>query len=62
MGRSTQTFEKRRRELEKLEKKEAKRLKKEAKKNGDYVPLPEIYVPEEPLNGLAGISPKLSDV
>jgi len=47
MGRSTQTFEKRRRELEKMQKKEAKRLKKEAKKNGDYVPLPEIYVAEE---------------
>lgn len=47
MARSTQTFEKRRREQEKKQKKEAKRLKKEAKKNGDYVPLPEIYVAEE---------------
>jgi len=47
MARSAMTFEKRRRELEKVQKKEAKRLKKEAKKNGDYTPLPEIYVPEE---------------
>ncbi len=50
MGRSTQTFEKRRREKEKLEKKEAKRLKKEAKKNGEYEPLPEVYVAEEDTN------------
>jgi hypothetical protein len=50
MGRSTQTFEKRRRELEKKEKKEAKRLKKEAKKNGDYVPLPEVYIAGEETN------------
>ncbi len=47
MGRSTQTFEKRRREQEKKQKREAKRLKKEAKKNGEYEPLPEIYVAEE---------------
>jgi hypothetical protein len=47
MGRSAQTFEKRRREMEKKQKKDAKRLKKEAKKNGDYEPLPEIYVAEE---------------
>ncbi|MEJ2467816.1 MAG: hypothetical protein P8Y65_00935 [Campylobacterales bacterium] len=47
MARSPQTFEKRRRELEKKQKKEAKRLKKEAKKNGEYEPLPEIYVAEE---------------
>lgn len=47
MGRSVQSFEKRRRELDKKQKQEAKRLKKAAKKNGDYVPLPEIYVPEE---------------
>jgi len=47
MARSTQTFEKRRREMEKKQKREAKRLKKEEKKNGDYVPLPEIYVPDE---------------
>lgn len=47
MGRSTQRFEKRRREKEKQEKKEVKRLKKEAKKNGEYEPLPEIYVAEE---------------
>ena len=46
MARSAMTFEKRRRELEKIQKKEAKRLKKEAKKNGDYTPLPEIYVAE----------------
>jgi hypothetical protein len=47
MGRSAQTFEKRRREMEKKQKKDAKRLKKEAKKNGDYEPLPEIYVAEQ---------------
>ena len=47
MGRSTQTFEKRRRELEKKQKKEAKRLKKEAKKNGEYEQLPEVYIAEE---------------
>jgi len=47
MGRSAQTFEKRQREQSKKQKKEAKRLKKEAKKSGDYVPLPEIYIPEE---------------
>jgi hypothetical protein len=50
MGRSAQTFEKRRREMEKKQKKDAKRLKKEAKKNGDYVPLPEIYVAEQEVN------------
>ena len=50
MGRSTQTFEKRRRELEKQQKQEAKRLKKEAKKNGDYEPLPEVYCAEEETN------------
>lgn len=55
MGRSTQTFEKRRRELEKKQKKEAKRVKKEAKKNGEYEPLPEIYVPEEEPE--AGVTP-----
>lgn len=47
MGRSAQTFEKRQREQSKKQKKEAKRLKKEARKNGDYVPLPEIYISEE---------------
>jgi tRNA1(Val) A37 N6-methylase TrmN6 len=47
MGRSTQTFEKRQRELDKKQKKEAKRLKKEARKNGEYEPLPEIYIAEE---------------
>ena len=36
MARSTQTFEKRRRELDKKQKKEAKRLKKEIKKSDDY--------------------------
>lgn len=50
MGRSAQTYEKRRREKEKLEKREAKRLKKEAKKNGEYEPLPEIYIAEEEIN------------
>lgn len=50
MGRSTQTFEKRRREMGKKQKKDAKRLKKEAKKNGDYEPLPEIYVAEQEVN------------
>ncbi|UFS61823.1 hypothetical protein LOH54_09155 [Sulfurimonas sp. HSL-3221] len=50
MGRSTQTFEKRRREIEKQQKKEAKRLKKEAKKNGEYEPLPEVYIAEEETN------------
>ncbi len=58
MGRSTQTFEKRRREKEKLDKKEAKRLKKEAKKNGDYEPLPEIYIPEEETEPAEEIVPK----
>jgi len=47
MGRSTHTYEKRRREIEKKQKKAAKREKREAKKNGEYEPLPEIYV-EEP--------------
>lgn len=47
MGRSAQTFEKRQREQNKKQKKEAKRQKKEARKNGDYVPLPEIYVAPE---------------
>jgi hypothetical protein len=45
-----QTFEKRRREQEKKEKKEKKRLKKEAKKNGEYEPLPEVYIAEEETN------------
>lgn len=50
MGRSTQTFEKRRRELEKKQKRDAKREKREAKKNGEYEPLPEVYVAEEETN------------
>lgn len=50
MGRSTQTFEKRQREHKKQEKKEAKRLKKEAKKNGEYEPLPEVYIDEADSN------------
>lgn len=50
MGRSTQTFEKRRREMEKQQKKESKKLKKEAKKNGGYTPLPEVYIAEETTN------------
>lgn len=33
--------------MEKKEKKEVKRLKKEAKKNGEYEPLPEVYSAEE---------------
>lgn len=49
MGRSTQTFEKRRRELEKKQKKEAKQLKKAFKKSDEYEPLPEVYVAEEEL-------------
>jgi hypothetical protein len=47
MGRSTHTYEKRRREIEKQQKQAAKREKREAKKNGEYEPLPEVYVPEE---------------
>ena len=47
MGRSSHTYEKRRREIEKQQKQSAKREKREAKKNGEYEPLPEIYVPEE---------------
>jgi hypothetical protein len=46
MGRSTHTYEKRRREIEKKQKQAAKREKREAKKNGEYEPLPEIYIEE----------------
>jgi hypothetical protein len=46
MGRSTHTYEKRRREIEKKQKQAAKREKREAKKNGEYERLPEIYIEE----------------
>lgn len=58
MGRSTQTFEKRRRELEKLQKREAKRQKREAKKNGEYEPLPEVYVEETEADPSETATPK----
>lgn len=53
MGRSTHTYEKRRREIEKQQKQAAKREKREAKKNGEYEPLPEIFVPEEETDAIA---------
>lgn len=58
MGRSTQTFEKRRRELEKKQKRDVKREKREAKKNGEYEPLPEIYVAEQETNPPEAATPE----
>lgn len=58
MGRTAQTFEKRRRELEKKQKRDAKRQKREAKKNGEYEPLPEVYVPEEETDSEETAPPK----
>lgn len=59
MGRSTQTFEKRRREQEKKQKKEAKLLKKQARKNGEYEALPEIFIPEdEPVTTMVEPTPE----
>ena len=61
MGRSTHTYEKRRREIEKKQKQAAKREKREAKKNGEYERLPEIYIEETQTDETAEETPTKSD-